>query len=162
MRACERQEGGLRRILVPIDFSTASAVALRAAVALSRRHGARLTLLHSLSEWPRRMVVSGSAAWRLMRRLPAERYAVAERLRREAAFLEEADVDTEVATGVASDAILEAAERAEADLIVMGVAHRSWLDRLLSGSTSTRVLRRATVPVLVVPAVAGVTREPAR
>lgn len=53
------------------------------------------------------------------------------------------------------NAILEVAARHEADLVVMGIAHRSWLDRLLSGSTLSRVLRRASVPVLVVPAVAG-------
>jgi hypothetical protein len=37
----------------------------------------------------------------------------------------------------------------------MGIAHRSWLDRLLFGSTLRRVVRRATVPVLVIPVVAG-------
>jgi universal stress protein family protein len=37
----------------------------------------------------------------------------------------------------------------------MGIAHRSWLDRLVFGSTLRRVLQRATVPVLVVPVVGG-------
>lgn len=37
----------------------------------------------------------------------------------------------------------------------MGIAHRSWLDRVVFGSTLRRVLRRATAPVLVVPVVAG-------
>jgi hypothetical protein len=50
---------------------------------------------------------------------------------------------------------LEFATRGESDLIVMGIAHRSWLDRVMSGSTLRRVLRRATAPVLVVPVVAG-------
>ena len=48
-RATERDESAPRRILIPVDFSIASAVALRTAVELARRHGARLTLLHTLT-----------------------------------------------------------------------------------------------------------------
>jgi nucleotide-binding universal stress UspA family protein len=101
------------------------------------------------------MVLSGSEAWAVVRRLPARLEAVADRLRRTAAFVGEGDVDTEVATGASEIAILEMVERSDADLIVMGVAHRSWLDRLAFGSTLRRLLRRVTVPVLVVPVVAG-------
>ena len=148
-------EAPLRRILTPVDFSIASAVALRTAMELSRRHGARITLVHALKDVPRHMVSSGSEAWALVRRLPAQLEAVAERLRRKAAFFGAADLDTEVATGAADGAILEFAARSEADLVVMGIAHRSWLERLVFGSTLRRVLRRTTVPVLVVPVVAG-------
>ena len=97
------------------------------------------------------MVFSGSEAWEVVRRLRAQKQAVVERLRRKAAFFGARDVDTEVTTGVAEGAILES----DADLIVMGIAYRSWLDRVLFGSTLRRVLRRATVPVLAIPVVAG-------
>ena len=154
-RRREREQPGVRRILTPVDFSIASAVALKTAVDLSRRHGARLTLVHALKDVPQHMVFSGSEAWEVVRQLPAHAGAVAERLRRKAAFFGADDVDTEVATGVAHGAIREIVARSDADLVVMGIAHRSWLDRLLFGSTLRRVLRRATVPVLVVPVVAG-------
>jgi len=156
----DREEPGVRRILAPVDFSIASAVALRTAVDLSRRHGARVTLLHALKDVPQSMVFSGSEAHAVVRRLPAQKEAVAERLRRKAAFFGSDDVDTEVATGVADGAILEIATRSNANLVVMGIAHRSWLDRLLFGSTLRRVLRRATVPVLVVPVVVGAQTWP--
>ena len=89
------------------------------------------------------------------RRMPAQVEAVAERLRRKGAFFGAEDVDIEIATGAADGAILEFATRSDADLVVMGIADRSWMDRLLFGSTLRRVLRRATVPVLVIPVVAG-------
>jgi nucleotide-binding universal stress UspA family protein len=108
-----------------------------------------------MKDVPRNMVFSGSEAWEVVRRLPAQKEAVAERLRRKAAFLGADAVDTEVATGVVDGAILEIARRSDANLIVMGIAHRSWLDRVLFGSTLRRVLRRATVPVLAIPVVAG-------
>jgi nucleotide-binding universal stress UspA family protein len=150
-----RDEPGLRRILTPVDFSIASALAVRTALDLSRRHGARVTLLHALTDVPRHLVFGGSEAWEVMRRLPAQADAVAERLRRKAAVFGGDDVDTEVATGPADGAILETAARSDADLVVIGIAHRAWLDRMLFGSTLRRLLRRTAVPVLVVPAVAG-------
>jgi nucleotide-binding universal stress UspA family protein len=151
----ERDESPPRRILIPVDFSIASAVALRTAVELARRHGAGITLLHTLNDVPRHMTFSGGGAWEVIRRLPAQKEAAAQRLRRKAAFFGATDVDPEVATGLADGAILEIARRIDPGLIVMGSAHRSWLDRVLFGSTVRRVLRRATVPVLVVPVVAG-------
>ena len=151
---------GLRRILAPVDFSIASAVAVRIAADLARRHGARVSLVHALRDVPRQMMCSGSEAWEVVRRMPAQVDAAASRLRRRAAWLGVGDVETEVATGDAERAILETAERRDADLIVMGIAHRSWLDRAVFGSTVRRVLRRATVPTLVVPVVAGAERWP--
>lgn len=151
----DRDAPGLRRILIPFDFSIASAVALRTAVDLSRRHGARVTLLHALKNVPQHMVFSGGEAWKIIRRLSGQKEAVAEGLRRQAAFFGADDVDTEVATGFADGAIHEIAARSDADLVVMGIAQRSWFERLLFGSTLRRVLRRATVPVLVVPVAAG-------
>ena len=152
-----REQGArrLRRILTPVDFSVASAVAVRTAVDLSRRHDARVTLLHALQQVPRHMVFSGSQAWRIVQQLPAQMEAVAERIRRRAVSLGANDVDTEVVTGDVERAIINIAKRSDADLIVMGVANRSWFDRLAFGSTLRRLLRRATVPVLIVPVVAG-------
>ena len=154
-RARERGLRELRRILTPVDFSVASAVALRTAVDLSRRHDARVTVLHALQDVPRHMVFSGSQAWRIVRQLPARMEAVAERLRRRAVLLGAHDVETEVVTGDADSAIVRIAKRSDADLIVMGMANRSWFDRVAFGSTLRRLLPRATVPVLIVPVVAG-------
>lgn len=151
----ERDEPGLRRILIPVDDSTASAVALRTAVDLSHRHGARVGLVHAIRDVLPHMVFSGSEARAVVRQLPAQLDAVAESLRRRAAYFGANDVDTEVATGDAGRAILEVAARWAPDVIVMGVAQRTWLDRVVFGSTLRRVLRRATVPVLVIPVVAG-------
>lgn len=148
-------ESGPGRILTPVDFSMASAVAMRTAVNLARRHGARVTLLHALEDVPGHMVFSGSEAGDVVGRLPAQVEAVADRLRRKAAFFGAHDVDTEVPTGDPDGAIVDVATRGDVDLILMGISHRSWLDRMVFGSTLRRVLRRAPVPVLVVPVVAG-------
>ena len=58
---------GLRRILTPVDFSIASAVALRTAVDLSRRHGARVTLVHALRMCPGTWSSAAVEAWEVAR-----------------------------------------------------------------------------------------------
>lgn len=145
----------LNRILAPIDFSIASAVAVKTAVGLARHHGSHLTLLHAMEDVPGHLVFSGSEAWRLMQRVPAQTRAMTDRLRRNAATLGATEVEVRVATGDADRAILDVTTQGDADLIVMGAAPRSWLNRTALGSTLDRVLRRSKVPVLIVPVLAG-------
>ncbi len=147
-------EASPKRIVAAVDFTVASALALRAAVDLSRRHGARLTIVHA-TEAPRHMVLSGGAAWRLVQRLPAEAKVLAERLKRKAVALGSQDFEPMVVTGDAHRGIVDVAKETAADLIVMGVAPRTWVDEVVSGSTLRAVMRRAKAPILVLPIIAG-------
>lgn len=56
----------------------------------------------------------------------------------------------EIRYGPVDTAIVEYADEAAVDLIVMGTHGRSGLDRLLLGSVTDRVIRRASQPVLVI------------
>lgn len=58
---------------------------------------------------------------------------------------------TEVRRGVPSDELLQYADETDIDLVAMGTAGRSGLTRLLVGSTTEQILRRADVPVIAVP-----------
>jgi nucleotide-binding universal stress UspA family protein len=144
---------GLTHIVAAVDFTVASAVGLRTAVGLARAHGARLTVLHATG-FPG-PVFSGGEAWRTMQQLPAERMALAERLKKQAFAFGASDIDPVVVTGKPSTSITDKAAESAADLIVMGVAPRTWLDEALFGSTLRAVLRKANTPVLVLPVVAG-------
>jgi nucleotide-binding universal stress UspA family protein len=57
----------------------------------------------------------------------------------------------EVLSGDPVDAIVRRAAELEADLIVVGSHRRGALERLLVGSVSEDIVRRAGAPVLVVP-----------
>jgi nucleotide-binding universal stress UspA family protein len=144
----------LKRIMVAVDFNVASAVALRTAADLAGRHGASLTMIHAMT-WPRQMVFSGGEAARLASELPAQARAVGERLKRRARAFAAGDAELQVVTGVPHRRIVETAASSDADLLVMGVAPRTSLDEAAFGSTLRAVLRNATIPVLVVPVVAG-------
>lgn len=148
--------GDLRagHVLLPVDFSVASAVAVKTTLSLMRGRQPRVTLLHAV-EKPVGMVFSGGEAMRALRGLETQRGATAERLRRSAARAGATAADVRVVTGDAGRAILEAASQLDADLVVLGVAPRSWLHRAAFGSTVDRILGRINVPVLVVPSVEG-------
>jgi nucleotide-binding universal stress UspA family protein len=61
-------------------------------------------------------------------------------------------VKTKVATGKAGEEIVRAADENKVDLIAMSTHGRSGLSRLTFGSITDKVLRTASVPVLVVRA----------
>ena len=147
--------GHISAVVTAVDRTLASAVALRMGIALAARHGARLTMLHALENFPGHSVFSGNEAWRLVQELPRRQREIAKRLESQARRLGHATAAAHVVTGDAAAGIVSAAAETNADLIVIGVPPRAWLDRSLFGSTLAGVLRRAEVPVLVVPVVGG-------
>ena len=80
---------------------------------------------------------------------------LAERLKRKAIAFGSSDAKPVVVTGNADLGIVETATVTDADLIVMGVAPRTWIDEAVSGSTLRGVLRRAKMPVLVLSVIGG-------
>ena len=140
----------ITHVLSPIDFSETSRHAVDQAVAIARWYHARLTALHVYPV----MFMPVPA-------LPAPQDRVPEselkRVRGDAAaFLEDADTaglnaDVVVRVGQAARQILESAAALPADLIVMGTHGAGGFERLVLGSVTEKVLRKATCPVLTVP-----------
>jgi nucleotide-binding universal stress UspA family protein len=139
-----------------VDFTIASAVAVQTVVDLSRRSGARLTLVHAVTATD--TAYSGGQALEVARNVRSETARISARLRRKIPADMRLRVDEHVTTGDPHRAILNVAKDVDADLIVMGVARRSRVDQALSGSTLRNVLRRTTVPILVLPVPAGARR----
>ena len=53
--------------------------------------------------------------------------------------------------GHSADGVLTIAHEIRADLIVMGSHSKKWLDKLLIGSTTEKVLRHTEIPMLIIP-----------
>lgn len=60
-------------------------------------------------------------------------------------------IQTMVTEGDFADSILEAAKTIKADIIVMGSHSRKWLEEILLGSVTEKVLHHTTVPLFIVP-----------
>ena len=140
----------LKSILCPVDFSQESQNALRWAVALAARHQSQLTVLNAVDP-----LLAHAARTRYSLELPKEETEpalgefVGAVVPRTASWAPIALLDVRV--GDPASVILETADRAHADLIVMGTHGLGGFRKLLLGSTTERVLRRTRVPLLTVP-----------
>lgn len=134
------------RILLPTDGSEASSRAIEQAIGLASETGAELHALFVVEDIPYAPEMMDDEVEDQLRAVGEE---ALESIREQAA---EASVEIVAAVeeGAPHDVILDYAEAAAVDLIVMGTHGRSGLDRYLLGSVTERVVRTADVPVLTV------------
>ncbi len=142
-----------RNILCPIDLSDASVRPLAYAAAFARWYEARLTVLHVVPTFDPMQVRSGSLGDPVRIVHPMPREQVLDELRRALDAIETATLDVTLAAeaGDAVPTIVDRAVAIPADLLVMGTHGRSGFDRLLLGSVTEKVLRKAPCPILTVP-----------
>ncbi len=138
--------------LIPIDESPCAQSALDRGLSLARALDARVTICHVVDESKNAsMLVYASGEiveeWVAMLRDDARALAGAAA---ERATKEGIAADVRVLAGDPSDAIAACASEIGADLIVIGSHGRSGLPRLFLGSVAEGVLRKSTVPVLVI------------
>ena len=60
------------------------------------------------------------------------------------------DIKTIVKEGDFAECILEAAKEISADIIVMGSHSRKWLEKIVMGSTTEKVLHHTTIPLFII------------
>jgi len=60
-------------------------------------------------------------------------------------------IQTRIQEGDSAESILEAATEIKADLIVMGSHSRRWLDKILMGSVTEKVLHNTNIPLFIIP-----------
>jgi nucleotide-binding universal stress UspA family protein len=61
------------------------------------------------------------------------------------------DIQTLVKDGDFADAILKAAKEVHADIIVIGSHSRKWLENIVMGSVTEKVLHHTSIPLFIVP-----------
>ena len=141
-----------KSIVVALDRSDASAVALDYATKLAAIDGASMVLVNVL-EIAKLAAVSGYQTPYPAEAIEAIRQD-GEQLLKEAAEVNAAQkihVVTIAAEGDPVDVILQAAEEHQCNLIALGTHGRKGLSRLFLGSVAEGVLRRSKVPVFVAP-----------
>jgi nucleotide-binding universal stress UspA family protein len=139
---------GIRKILVPTDFSAHTSEAFQVAQTLALANEAQVILFHVarapavVSEDGRLLVnpANGEASnlWDEFHRLqpPDPRVHV--------------EHEVIVADRPSAKHVLDILDRVGCDLIVMGGRGRSWLQHLLFGSLTEEVVRKAHCPVIIV------------
>lgn len=141
----------IQSILVPTDFSAPAAKALHEAVALAKQFGAKITLLNIVEP----IGATPDFAYNPMVLENEKVMAMAnEQLKRlvKKEDLGESVEKTLVRYGSPYNEITAAAKSLKCDLIVIATHGYTGLKHVFLGSTTERVVRHATCPVLVIRA----------
>jgi nucleotide-binding universal stress UspA family protein len=155
---------GWSRICCAVDLSDPSRTALRQAAELARATGAELTLLHVVPPARAATVAAGVLAGAgddVVRSMLAALEEELQPWKAEAERLAGRPVTLVVAPGVPADGIVRFARDGGFDLVVLATHGHTGVRRLVLGSVAERVVREATVPVLVVRAPAAGAAAPA-
>jgi nucleotide-binding universal stress UspA family protein len=143
-----------RNILVPVDFSPPSNLALKYALELSRTFGATLHVIHA---WevpaylrPDLTVWAGEVSTTLSDQVRLGAENAMRELSRDYGLDGNDAITCELIPGAPYNTILEVAKDGEFDLVVMGTHGRTGLSHALLGSVAEKVVRHAACPVLTV------------
>ena len=138
----------IRTVLVATDFSATAQAGIDWALELARTHQAQIVLVHGVM-LPNRATDFVPSPPDLTEKLQE---AASGRLNEAAERARGHGVEliTDLRVGLPSQAILEAAEERNVDLVVLGTRGLTGLQHLFLGSTAQRVVQHAGCPVLTV------------
>ena len=140
----------IKTLMVAIDFSDSSKIALRYAAALAHKFQARLILVHVVE-----FSLVGSELGAL--ELAQIQSGLEEEANKQIQNLvadelpSEIESQTVIRTGKPYSEIVHAAEEFKVDLLIIATHGHSTLTKMLLGSTAERVVRHANCPVLIIP-----------
>lgn len=135
------------RVLAAADLSSVSSVTLSTASQYADLFEAELGVLHVVEIGAAAPTIPLTLDMDLLER--RSRDALERLVEVEGASI--APADRLIRRGRADEAIAESAAAWHADLVVVGSHGRGWIDRLLIGSTTERLLNRLPASLLVIP-----------
>lgn len=141
----------MNKILVPTDFSPHAENALNYAMDLAKKENAKLILLHAYHV---NYQVSYGEPQLLSQEMETLQKASEEGLKSLTVKIDHAGgipYETVSTPDLATDAILNAIEDHNIDLVVMGTKGATGLQEIILGSNTTSVIGKTSCPVLAVP-----------
>ena len=163
----------IKKILVPTDLSEQSLGGIKYAISLARKHSAELFVLHVADE---EMTTKATMAppegemffpgqWALVGEVSRPFFDIEIEERKlhsliygnfEPQELRSVKITLLVELGDVAEEIVSVATEQRCDLIVMASQGKGWLARMISGSMSEEVARKAPCPVLTIQPSAAV------
>lgn len=134
-----------KNILVPLDFSTQSLIALEQSYNLARLSESEITLLHVIRE---NNAIFGLFSEKEQEDVMIKLQNKLEDFSRVAAQKSGVIVHTAIAKGTVVDKILETADNINAKFIVMGSSRPENMMKKVIGSTALKVIKEAKCPVI--------------
>ena len=136
-----------RKIVVPVDFSEQSLIALGQSYNLARGYNAEILLLHVIEDGG---VLPKIVTAKHLNDMKKDIQKRLDKLADDTTKKSKVAVDTMIAKGKVYEKIIEVADMVGALMIIMGSSSRKKLRVRFIGSNALRVVREATCPVITI------------
>ena len=151
----------MNKILIALDYDPSATKVAEIGYALAKSMGAKVILLHVIADsiYYSSMNFSpimGSPGYNNLPTVPSDNSVVLKEaslhfLDKTRNHLEDAAIQTVVKDGDFADSIIKTAKKEHVDVIVMGSHSRRWLDAILLGSVTEKVIKETAIPLFIVP-----------
>lgn len=151
----------MKKVLIALDYNPTAQKVAEEGFSMAKAMNAEVTLLHVISD----PVYYSSAGYSpimgfegFMEMGPVQLISVDSLKKAALHFLDKSrnhlgdkTIQTLVAEGDFAETILETAKARHADVIVMGSHSRKWLENIVMGSVSEKVLHLTSIPLYIIP-----------
>ena len=151
----------MKKILIALDYNPTAQKVAEVGFSIAKAMNAEVILLHVISdpvyysstEYSPIMGFNGfmeTGQWQL-NGVDALKKASLHFLDKSKLHLGDKTIQTLVEEGDFAESILKTAKDLNADIIVMGSHSRRWLDEILMGSVTEKVLHHTSIPLFIIP-----------
>ena len=151
----------MKKVLIALDYDPTAQKVAEKGYSLSKTMNAQVILLHVIGssnyysslEYSPIMGFSGFTNTGLLETIDVSvlKETSQDFLDKTKDHLGDETIQTYITEGDFAEAILETAKDLKVDVIVMGSHSRRWLDKVLMGSVTEKVLAHSKIPLFIVP-----------
>ena len=151
----------MKKVLIAVDYDPTAQKVAEAGVSLAKSIGAEIYLLHIITDPANYhskensliMGFSGNLLIDLLQTDSIEdiKKASLQFLEKSKHYLGDDAIQTLVKEGDSAEAILNTARELKADIIVIGTHSKKWLENIIMGSVTKKVLQHTQIPLFIVP-----------
>jgi nucleotide-binding universal stress UspA family protein len=151
----------MKKVLIALDYNPTAQKVAESGFSIAQAMKAEVILLHVISdplyyssvEYSPIMGFNGfmETAQLQLNNVESLKKASKQFLDKSKNHLGDNSIQTLVTEGDFADSILETAKDLKADIIVMGSHSRKWLENIVMGSVTEKVLHHTSIPLFIIP-----------
>lgn len=141
----------MNKVLIALDYDPTAKKVAKSGYSIAAAMGAEVILLHVIED-----LTVYSLSYLNMGPLQLDsvvelKEASQQFLDKTKLFLGDLTIQTVVKEGNFADSIFQTAKELDVDIIVMGSLSKKWLENIVLGSVSQKVMLQSTIPMFIVP-----------